>query len=93
MKPILFVLGFGIVSALIIALCFYLGFDVTGNASQRDAMKNSTHVEILTNATSSTPLIELSPTESNANTQDTAKEGIYAVYSFCFIRACTYSIR
>lgn len=95
MRPILYVLGFGIAFALTTAVCFYLGLDLTGSSSAEPMIKNnSTHIEIPI-STTSVPNVVVSTTESDSNTQKTTEKGLspaYSVYSFCFIRACMYIV-
>lgn len=84
MRPIIYVLGFGIISAMIIAACYPFGLDVIGHSSA-SAINNS--------STTNASYIEASGAPTNTTDQDgNGKEGFSSVYAFCFIRARKCSI-
>lgn len=88
MRPILYVLWFGIFFALTAAALFPLGLDITGNTAGQ-MNDNSTHIEVSTTTTTTIASnIVVSTTEGSLNATETPEKEFTSVYSFAFVRSC-----
>lgn len=91
MRPILYVLGFGIAFGLAAAVCFPFGLDITGNTAGQ-TMNNSTHIEALPANTTRATNIDVPTTGDSPNANETPEKEFTSVYSFAFVRSCMYYI-
>lgn len=89
MLPILFVLGFGIAFGLLLAICFPLGLDITGNTAGQK-MNNGTHIELLPTNTTSAPNVDVSTTKNSSDAKETSKKESISIYGFVIVRSSTY---
>lgn len=98
MRPILYVLLFGVVFAGIMAFCFCLGWDMTGGKLYERNSYNGTQVEDLITSTTIVPDIEASTTEGTTeastteSTSATQATVFPPVYQLCIMRCSKITI-